>query len=128
MLVEILIVFFLLLLINQIYLAFNLIEGLETEYKEYDKSDPLILSKQNAGNIEVLKQKMDSLSKLDVSMNEIYTRVGILETHVTDTAKANANIVAMSTPEPGSQISGMFNDDSPIPLSSSPLSITPSST
>jgi hypothetical protein len=71
---------------------------------------------------------MDSLSKLDVSMNEIYTRVGMLETHVTDTAKANASIVAMSTPEPGSQISGMFNDDSPIPLSSSPLSVTPSST
>ncbi len=73
MLIHILIVFFILLMGYQAYLAMkpnnSLIEGLKTqesqeEYKPYNSSDPnnaLILAQQNAGNIEVLKGRVDKM-------------------------------------------------------------------
>ena len=58
MLVNVLIVFFLLLILYQIFLAyFNCVEGLDN-YQNYDLNNPnnaLILAQQNAGNIEFLK-------------------------------------------------------------------------
>ena len=62
--INILIVFFIILIIYQIFLAHfsnNVIEGLEN-YKEYDTNDPnnvMILAQQNAGNIEVLRKQFD---------------------------------------------------------------------
>jgi hypothetical protein len=73
MLVKILIVFFICLIGYQLFLYIfkqdNLVEGLENntttdEYKPYNTNDPnnaLILSQQNAGNIEVLKGRLDGL-------------------------------------------------------------------
>lgn len=78
MLLKILILFFIGLIGYQLVLALsgnNLIEGLENnttskssnEYKPYNTDDPnnqnsaLILSQQNAGNIEVLKGRIDGL-------------------------------------------------------------------
>jgi hypothetical protein len=45
-------------------------------YKEYNENDPVILSKQNAGNISYLKQRLDKLEPLipivsDLSANMI---------------------------------------------------------
>ena len=59
-LVNILILFFTILVIYQIFLAYSgysIIEGLENDkkYKPYDSNDALILGKQNAGNIIVLE-------------------------------------------------------------------------
>lgn len=73
-LIYFLIAIFLFLFLYQIFLAIfpdNLIEGLETQqtttttttdYQPYNVSDPnssLILAQQNAGNIEVLKGRID---------------------------------------------------------------------
>lgn len=56
----------------------SILEGLENggTYKEYDGEDPLILGKQNAGNIQVLKTQMDEILALkqevtDMSLNMI---------------------------------------------------------
>ena len=75
LLIYFLIVFFISLFIYQIILAFypnSLIEGMETNSKDKNKTtgatyenyptDPLILGKQNAGNIEYLKSQVDTLS------------------------------------------------------------------
>ena len=76
-LIYILIVLFSLLLLYQVYLAFNKVEGFKSnvnanntnvkEYQPYNLGDPnnsLILAQQNAGNIEVLKGRMDNFTGL----------------------------------------------------------------
>jgi hypothetical protein len=64
MLIKILIGFFIFLIGYQIFLALldknNLVEGLENETTT-DPNSALILSQQNAGNIEVLKGRVDEL-------------------------------------------------------------------
>ena len=73
MLVNLLILFFLLLFIYQIFLAFvpsvheTIIEGAENQYKNYDTDNPenaLILAQQNAGNIEYIKGRIDEIMGL----------------------------------------------------------------
>ena len=90
-LINILIIFFIILLTYQVILAFSktntLIEGLENEgttnsstqeYKPYNLNDPnnsLILSQQNAGNIEVLRGRIDKFDgvkeQVDTMQQEI---------------------------------------------------------
>jgi hypothetical protein len=83
MLIKILIGFFMFLIGYQLFLALfsfmkkdSLIEGLENEeYKPYNKDDPnnaLILAQQNAGNIEVLKGRVD---KIDASKDEMRSEI-----------------------------------------------------
>jgi hypothetical protein len=85
MFIKLLIAFFLLLIcyltFDNIYYNFvgqNILEGLENggSYKEYDGEDPLILAKQNAGNISALKMQMDDILALkqevtDMSLNMV---------------------------------------------------------
>ena len=111
MLVDTLIVCFLLLLIIQIYLAFTTIEGFEGEYKEYDKNDPMFLSKQNAANIDVLKQRIDKMLGLETSVSKLNTRVDLIETHIQDTSKANADIADLAKPKQDISVSGLFNEE-----------------
>jgi hypothetical protein len=110
MLVDTLIVCFLLLLIIQIYLAFTTIEGFEGEYKEYDKNDPMFLSKQNAANIDVLKQRIDKMLGLESSVSKLNTRVDLIETHIQDNSKANADIAELTKPKQDISVSGLFNE------------------
>ena len=84
MLIKLLIVFFIFLIGYQLYFSIfkkdgdkgDLIEGLENEeYKPYNKDDPnnaLILAQQNAGNIEVLKGRVD---KIDASKDEMKNEI-----------------------------------------------------
>ena len=80
MLVNTLIIFFVILIFYQIFLAhviskINIIEGMDTQssqttqqYQPYDMNNPnnaFILAQQNAGNIQVLKQQMDSVLNLN---------------------------------------------------------------
>ena len=94
LLIYFLIVFFISLFIYQIILAFypnSIIEGMatnskdktETEktYKEYP-SDPLILGKQNAGNIEYLKGQVDNLSSNTTDINQMETTINSLQDQV----------------------------------------------
>jgi hypothetical protein len=77
--INLLIIFFTLLLLTQIFLAYNeknnLFEGLETmTYKEYDTNNPnniMILTQKNSGNIEYLKQQIDNLLSLQKQVSDI---------------------------------------------------------
>jgi hypothetical protein len=88
--INLLIIFFTLLLLTQIFLAYNeknnLFEGLETmTYKEYDTNNPnniMILTQQNSGNIEYLKQQIDSLLGLQKQVSDISGNLVSLEEQV----------------------------------------------
>ena len=87
MTILILIVFFISLIIYQIY-NYPIIEG----FKDYSE-DALILSKQNAGNIKVLKDRMDSLSGLDAKIDKTNADIKQLQEQVkglTDAQVASA--------------------------------------
>ena len=112
MLVDTLIVCFLLLLIIQIYLAFTTIEGFEGEYKEYDKNDPMFLSKQNAANIDVLKQRIDKMWGLETSVSKVNTRMDLIESQIKDAkSQSNADIAELSKPKQDISVSGLFNEE-----------------
>lgn len=76
LLLNLLIIFFIFLILYQIfsYILENhskFREGMDTadnippdEYQDYNENDPLILSKQNAGNISYIKQRLDKLEPL----------------------------------------------------------------
>lgn len=76
MTILILIVFFISLIIYQIY-NYPIIEGFQ-DYSE----DALILSKQNAGNIKVLKDRMDSLAGLDAKIDKTNADIKQLQEQV----------------------------------------------
>lgn len=42
-------------------------------YTDYNQNDPLILAKQNAGNIEYIKQKLEPLEKLPPIVDKLTT-------------------------------------------------------
>jgi len=88
-LINLLILFFILLLVYQIILACigdSIIEGLENQqYKPYDTNNPnnaLILGQQNAGNIAVLKQQLDQLNGLNNEVQDISGNVIALQEQV----------------------------------------------
>lgn len=71
----------------QIFLAyFKNVEGLQNQtYQPYDTNDPsnaLILAQQNAGNIEVLKQQVDTVMGLNKEVNDISGNVATLQDQV----------------------------------------------
>jgi hypothetical protein len=87
--IKFIILFFSLLLLLQIFLAFSNYEGFENNngFQPYNMSDPnnvLILAKQNAGNINFLKQQVDSLNKMKPTMDDLSIRVTDLEKSVID--------------------------------------------
>ncbi len=70
----------------------NLVEGLEnetpTEYKPYNTNDPnnpnsaLILAQQNAGNIEVIKGRMDGLDGQKGRLDTIQQNIDSMQTQI----------------------------------------------
>jgi hypothetical protein len=92
MLIKILIGFFICLIGYQLFLALlgrdNLYEGLENEektskgeYKSYD-DDPLILAKQNAGNIEVLNGRMDKIDGVKERVDTLQQSIDTMQTQI----------------------------------------------
>ena len=110
MLIYILIVLFVILISYQVYLAIlpkKLVEGLEnndTAYKPYNLNDPnnaLILSQQNAGNIEVLKGRINSLDGVKQSIADINQSINSMQTQIDGLVEQQANYaqeIAGSTP------------------------------
>jgi hypothetical protein len=96
MLIKILIIFFIFLIGYQLFLALmkmdNLVEGLEnestTEYKPYNTNDPnnpnsaLILAQQNAGNIEVIKGRVDELDGQKGRLDTIQQNIDSMQTQI----------------------------------------------
>ena len=77
-LVNILIAFFAILIMYQIS-NHSIIEG--ATFQSYP-DDPMILSKQNAGNINVLNERMDALAGLDAKIEKTNATVAQLTDQV----------------------------------------------
>jgi len=102
MLIGFLIVFFIFLLVYQIFLVFtNTNESFiywfnsgnaNIVYQTYNtNSNPLILAQQNAGNIEYLKEQMAQVNGLDKEVQDISANVVTLNQQVTALVQAQAN-------------------------------------
>jgi len=97
-LVNLLIIFFIILIFYQIFLAYfenSLMEGYENkdnkEYKEYDTNNPdnaLILAQQNAGNIVVLKGQLDNMLGINQQVQDLSGNVVRLQQQVDDLVQA----------------------------------------
>ena len=114
MLIYILIVIFLVLISYQTYLVIfpkKLLEGLENttttttqEYKPYNLNDPnnsLILAQQNAGNIEVLKGRIDSFGDVKKSVDNMQQEIDSMQTQIDGLVQQQADYaqeIAGSTP------------------------------
>jgi hypothetical protein len=106
MLIYVLIVIFVLLIAYQIFLSFNtntLIEGLENatkppsmviEYIPYNLGDPnnsLILSQQNAGNIEVLKGRIDNLDGIKNKVDDMQQNINSMQVQIDSLVQQQAD-------------------------------------
>jgi hypothetical protein len=116
LLIYILIVLFIFLLGYQAYLEMfpsKLIEGLENEettnsttqeYKPYNLNDPnnsLILSQQNAGNIEVLRGRIDTLDGVKTKVDDIQQSMDSMQIQIDGLVQQQAEYaqeLAGSTP------------------------------
>ena len=110
-LVNILILFFTILVIYQIFLAYSgysIIEGLENDdkYKPYDSDDALILGKQNAGNIIVLEKQVNNLSGLNQQVQDLSGNVAGLQEQVNNLVSAQNQYASQMAPSTPPDISG----------------------
>ena len=114
-LVNILILFFTILVIYQIFLAYSgysIIEGLENDsnYQPYDSNDPLILSKQNAGNIIVLEKQVNELTGLNQQVQDLSGNVVDLQEQVNNLVSAQNQYASQMAPSTPPDISGTTSD------------------
>ena len=129
-LVNILILFFTILVIYQIFLAYfgyGIIEGLtsnktdnnntdnnnNTEYQPYNTNDPnnaLILSQQNAGNINVLHQQMTNLNGLNQQVQDLSGNVANLQDQVNNLVSAQNQYASQMAPSTPPDITGTTSD------------------
>ena len=122
MLVNVLIIFFIILIFYQIFISHiinkinnnTIIESMETgtsqQYKAYDINNPnnaLILSQQNAGNIEVLKQQLDKTLGLDKEVKDISGNVATLTTQVNGLIAQQKQLVETKLPSSTPKITGI---------------------
>lgn len=113
-LVNILILFFIVLILYQILLANNIVEGLENQYQPYNTNNPnnaLILAQQNAGNIAYLKQQLDSLQGLEQEVQDISGNVVVLQTQVNGLVQAQQQYANQMTGGTAPQITGAINEN-----------------
>ena len=124
-LINILIIFFVFLIVYQLILAhisggngyLNLIEGMDTntatstaatstaasdtQYQPYDKSNPnnaMILEQKNAGNIDYLKDQVDKTQGLTTEVKELKKKVDDLQDQVTQLIAAQTQYTANMKP------------------------------
>jgi len=73
-------------------------------YQSYDNNDPnnaLILSQQNAGNIEYLKDRVINLEKSATKINEMSQNMGSMQTQIDSLVQQQAEYVnSISAPAP----------------------------
>jgi|UniRef100_A0A6C0HCY3 hypothetical protein len=120
MLVQILILFFILLIAYQIFLAVfgNLREGLDgsdtnASYKEYDTSGPSganILAQQNAGNIAYLKQRLDELMDLKGTVIDVCGNIVQLNQQVQGLVQQQADAATQLAGNKPASISGTSSE------------------
>jgi hypothetical protein len=108
-LVNVLILFFAFLIMYQLFLASNIIEGLETQYKPYDTNNPdnaLILAQQNAGNISYIKDRLDSMQEMYDEVQDLSGNVQSLQTQVNGLVQAQQDYANQMTGGTAPEITG----------------------
>jgi len=114
MLVNVLIIFFIILIAYQIILANHIVEGLENsnsnEYKNYHPN-ALILAQQNAGNIEYLKKKVDDLQNINSTVNDLSGNVASLQEQVNGLVSTQQQMVTQMTGGSPPDITGAGTPD-----------------
>jgi hypothetical protein len=113
-LVNILIIFFIVLILYQIILANNIIEGLANQYQPYDTNNPnnaIILAQQNAGNISVLKQRIDDMQGITQEVQDISGNVANLQKQVNGLVQAQQQYINGINGGKPPQITGAVNDE-----------------
>ena len=118
-LVNLLIIFFIILIFYQIFLAYigsSNIEGLANQqYQPYNTNNPnnaLILAQQNAGNISVLKEQLDELNGLNKEVQDISGNVITLQDQVSKMVAAQQNYSTQMTGGTAPNISGAVEPSS----------------
>jgi hypothetical protein len=124
-LVNILIIFFIFIILYQIILANNsnlplvvgklhLVEGFKNQYKSYDTNNPnnaIILAQQNAGNISYLKERIDNVQGVYQQVQDLSGNVQNLQIQLNgllEAQQAYANQITGGTPP---EISGAVEMD-----------------
>ena len=115
-LINILIIFFIFLILYQIILASDiikanvpLVEGLENQYQSYDTNNPnnaLILAQQNAGNIAYLKESIDNIQGLYQEVQDLSGNVQNLQTQVNGLLQAQQSYASQMTGGTTPEITG----------------------
>jgi hypothetical protein len=125
MLIKLLIVLFTCLIGYQLFLALfnkeNLVEGLEnsskTEYKAYNTNDPndpnsaLILSQQNAGNIEVLRGRVDQLDGVKDRVDTLQKNVDSMQTQIEGLVQQQADYATDLAGDTPAEVTGLDEED-----------------
>jgi hypothetical protein len=114
-LVNILIIFFMFLILYQLFLATNIREGLENQYQNYDTNNPnnaLILAQQNAGNISYLKERVNKFEGTYKEVQDISENVVSLQTQVDGLVQAQQDYVNQMTGGTAPEITGAIDDSS----------------
>jgi len=112
-LVNILIAFFIFLILYQIFLATNLIEGLENQYNPYDTNNPnnaLILAQQNAGNISYLKERLDKFDGIFQEVQDLSGNVVTLQTQVDGLVQAQKDYAQQMTGGTAPEVTGAVDE------------------
>ena len=116
-LVNILIVFFIFLIIYQILLANNSIEGLENQYQPYDNNNPnnaLILAQKNAGNIDYLNERLAAIqsNSLNQDFHDLSGNVQTLQSQVNQLVQAQQQYASQINGGNPVQVTGATSDTS----------------
>ena len=124
-LVNILILFFIILIGYQIILANHVMEGLKnninasssvnnSSYNQYDTNNPnnaLILAQQNAGNIDYLKQRFDSIQGVFQQVQDLSGNVATLQDQVNGLVSAQQQYATQMTGGTAPEITGATTTD-----------------
>ena len=123
MLIKLLIVFFTCLIGYQLFTfvfknGSDLVEGLEneknnSEYKDYNTNDPnnpnsaLILSQQNAGNIEVLRGRVDGLDGVKTRVDTLQQNVDSMQTQIDALVQQQADYATDLAGDTPAEVTGL---------------------
>ena len=115
-LINILILFFIILMGYQLILATRVIEGLENsnQFKPYDLNNPnnaLILAQQNAGNINFLKGRIDSVQGINQQVQDLSGNVATLQGQVNDLITAQKEYSSQMLGDTPPDITGAVSDE-----------------
>ena len=122
--VNILILFFIILISYQVILANHIVEGLETgeSYQSYDTNNPanaLILAQQNAGNIEYLKGRIQDVQGMNKQVQDLSGNVQTLQEQVTGLVTAQQQYATQMTGGTPPDISGATSPEDEEPTDAS---------